>query len=290
MSDVVMSMRTARLADRRGVAILAGSVVLHALVLAVMALRLFEPERTDPPIVPTPPIFVEIEPRPLLEGEAARVPAPSASPSAVPDTRPLTAPTAIVRAPTLNPEDEEEDDRPSAPSPRLSPGSANAATSGTPGAGADNGAWQVRPEGLGAQVGRAMRLGAGGCRIMDGRLNPTEQAICDEEFNAAAAAAAGRPIGSRTLTPAEIRREAQFARDGAAALRSYEARRAPLRSGVGVVTSGEGVGGNFGTGTAGAHLDPSFRDGADNLLRQDSNKLTGPRRLRGLTPPRPADD
>ncbi len=288
MSDVVMSMRTARLADRRSVAILAGSAVLHALVFAVMALRLFEPERTDPPVVPSPPIFVEMEPRPLLEGERARVPAPAASPGAVPDTRPLTAPTAIVRAPTLNPEDEEDDDRPSPPTPRFSPGSASSAANGTPGTSADNGPWQVRPEGLGARVGRAMRLGAGGCRIMDGRLNPTEQAICDEEFNAAAAA--GRPIGGRTVTPAEVRREAQFARDGAAALRSYEARRAPLRAGVGVVTSGEGVGGNLGIGTAGAHLDPAFRDGADNLLRQDSNKLGGPRRLRGLTPPPPADD
>ncbi len=296
MSDIVMPVRSTGLADhrrsrppdRRGAAILTGSIALHALVLAALALRLFEPQRADPPVVPTPPIFIEIEPRPLLEGERARLPSPAPAATAAPETRPLTGPTVIVRAPALTPEDEEDDDRPSPPAPRLSAGASGATDTGAPSSAASSGAWQVRPEGLGARVGRAMRLGAGGCRIMDGRLNPTEQAICDEEFNAAAAA--GRPIGGRTLTPGEARREAQFAREGAAALRSYEARRAPLRAGVGVVTSGEGVGGNFGAGAAGAHLDPSFRDGADNLLRQDSNKLDGPRRLRGLTPPPPADD
>ena len=123
---------------------------------------------------------------------------------------------------------------------------------------------------------------------MDGRLNATEQAICDENFNAAAGAAG--PLGPRTLNPGEARREARFAQEGAAALARYDARRAPLRAGVGVVTSGEGVGGNFGIGTAGAHLDPQFRQGADNVLRQDSNKLGEPRRLPGVTPPPPMDD
>lgn len=296
MSDIVMPTRSAGLADRRpsrppdrrGATILAGSVALHAAFFAALALRLFEPERADPPLPLPPPILVQIEPRPLLEGERARLPAPAPSTNAAPETRPLTGPTVIFRAPAVTPEDEEDDVRPSPPAPRLSPAPSGPATAGPSPPPADSGAWQVRPEGLGARVGRSMRLGAGGCRIMDGRLNPTEQAICDENFNAAAGA--GRPVGPRTLTPGEARREARFAREGAAALRGYEARRAPLRGGVGVVTSGDGIGGNLGIGSAGAHLDPPFRDGADNLLRQDSNKLVGPRRFRGLTPPPPTND
>lgn len=297
MSDIVMPARATGLADRkapgqpgrRSAAILAGSVGLHALILAALALRLFEPERSDPPIPRDTPIFIEIEPRPLLEGEQARLPAPAQTTSSAPETRPLTGPTVIFRAPSVTPRDEEDEEAlPSPPAPRLSPGPSGPAAAGVPAAPVNSGAWQVQQEGISARVGRAMRLGAGGCRIMDGRLNPTEQAICDEEFNAAAAAA--RPVGPRTLSPGEARREVQFARDGAAALRSYDARRAPLRSGVGAVTSGEGVGGNFGTGAAGSHLDPSFRDGADNLLRQDSNKLNGPRRLPALTPPPAASE
>lgn len=297
MSDIVMLPRSTgpadrrppRPADRRAAVILGGSVVLHGAILAALALRVFEPERSDPPIPPDAPIFIEIEPRPLLEGERARLPAPAPATSAAPETRPLTGPTVIFRAPAVTPRDEEDDEAlPSPPAPRLSPGPSGPAATGAPAAPANSGAWQVQQEGMSARVGRAMRLGAGGCRIMDGRLNPTEQAICDEEFNAAAGAAGS--VGPRTLTPGEARREAGFARAGAAALRSYEARRAPLRSGVGVVTSGEGVGGNLGMGTAGAHLDPVFRDGADNLLRQDSNKLGGPRRLPGVTPPPPVGD
>ena len=296
MSDIAVHARARGLADRPPprplnrwwVASFAGSLALHGAILAALALRLFEPERVDPTVPPDAPIFIEIEPRPLLEGERARLPAPATATSAAPETRPLTGPTVIFRAPAVTPRDEEDDEAlPSPPAPRLSPGPSGPAATGTPSAAA-SGAWQVQQEGMSARVGRAMRLGAGGCRIMDGRLNPTEQAICDEDFNAAAAAA--RPVGPRTLTPGEARREARFAQEGAAALARYDARRAPLRAGVGVVTSGEGVGGNFGIGAAGAHLAPQFRDGADNLLRQDSNKLGGPRRLPGVTPPPPADD
>lgn len=296
MTDIAVPSRSKGLADRppprpadgRAAAILAGSVVLHGAILAALALRLFEPERSDLPMPPDAPIFIEIEPRPLLEGERARPPAPAPATSAAPETRPLTGPTVIFRAPAVTPRDEEDDETlPAPPAPRLSVGPSGPANTGAP-APADSGAWQVRPEAMGARVGRALRLGAGGCRTMDGRLNATEQAICDEEFNAAAGAA--RPVGPRTLTPGEARREARFAQEGAAALARYDARRAPLRAGVGVVTSGEGVGGNLGMGTAGAHLDPQFRQGADSVLRQDSNKLGGPRRLPSVTPPPPVDD
>lgn len=269
MSDIVMPVRStgpadhrrSRPLDRRGAAILTGSIALHALFLAALALRLFEPDRADPPLPQAPPIFIEIEPRPLLEGERARLPSPAPAATAATETRPLTGPTVIVRAPAVTPRDEDEEDEtlPSPPAPRLSPGPSGAAATGSPSPPADSGAWQVRPETLGARVGRSMRLGAGGCRIMDGRLNPTEQAICDEDFNAAAGAA--RPIGPRTLTPGEARREAGFAREGAAALARYEARRAPLRAGVGVSgASPDCPGGNLRGTCAGAYLPERYQN------------------------------
>lgn len=267
MSDIAVHARMRGLADRPPsrplnrwwVASFAGSLAFHGAILAALALRLFEPERADPPVPPDAPIFIEIEPRPLLEGERARLPAPApaTSSSAAPETRPLTGPTVIFRAPAVTPRDEEDDEAlPSPPAPRLSPGPSGPAATGAP-APADSGAWQVRPEALGARVGRALRLGAGGCRTMDGRLNATEQAICDENFNAAAGAAG--PLGPRTLNPGEARREARFAQEGAAALARYDARRAPLKSGVGVSgASPDCPGGNLRGTCAGVHLREHF--------------------------------
>ncbi|MBB5746158.1 hypothetical protein [Brevundimonas variabilis] len=269
MSDIAVRARTLGLADRSAspppnrwwVASFAGCVTLHVAILSILALRLFEPERAYPPVPPNVPIFIEIEPRPLLEGERARLPAtaPATSTTAAPETRLLTRPTVIVRAPAVTPRDEEDDDAlPSPPAPRLSPGPSGPAATGAP-APADSGAWQVRPEALGARVGRTLRLGAGGCRTMYGRLNSTEQAICDENFNAAAGAAG--PVGPRTLNPGEARREARFAQEGAAALARYEARRAPLRSGVGVSgASPDCPGGNLRGTCAGAHLPDHYQN------------------------------
>ena len=255
MADaVVLSAPTGR-DSRRRAALLAASLALHVAVLAPMALRLFE---TDPGRTPAQdtPVFVEMEPRPLLAGEQARVPATPPS-RATTETRPLTRPVADVLAPRELNEDEDED-APSAPNPRAG----GAPVAGAPAPPVDAPAWRFAPENLGAAVGRSMRTGAGGCRIMDGRLSVAEQALCDDRFNAAAGLA--RPLGPRSLTPGEARREAGFARDGERALSQYDARRAPMRAGVGVSgASPECVGGNLRGTCAGALLRDEFQHQED---------------------------
>ncbi|MDP3404392.1 MAG: hypothetical protein Q8S03_06845 [Brevundimonas sp.] len=239
---------------RRNVGVFALSVLFHAAVLTPIGLGLFSapPERI---VVPSPPLFVEMEPRPLLSGETARVPAPAASP-ATREPAPALGET-LPSLPRTRLRDEEDEDGPSAPAPR--PG-----TPAPPGApSAPTGAWTVTPEGMAAAVGRSLRTGPAGCRTMDGRLSPGEQALCDDRFNEAAGRAG--PLGPRTLNASEARREAGFARDGARALAQYEARRRPLSGGSGIVGPGDCPGSNLGAGCAGAHLDPAIRQGATTV-------------------------
>lgn len=260
------------LADRRRAVVLTGSVLLHAAILWPLALGLFA---AKPPVLrdayPSP-IFVDIEPRPLLEGETTREPIPAASAARE------TTPTLGEAVPSISRErtrKEDEDDQPSTPNPRIG----ITAPPGQPTASEE--AWRVTPESQAAAIGRSMRTGAGGCRIMDGRMTPGEQQLCDERFNEAAGR--GRSIGPRTLPPSEQRRDAQFARDGAAAMAGYEARRRPLAGGVGIVGPGDCPGSNLGAGCAGAHLDPALRQGATTVgnpgLRQE--RPTDMRPIRG---------
>ena len=256
--------------DKRNRAIvLAGSLVLHAVVLAPLAMRLFEPDASEPAAAFDPTIYIEMEPRPLLNGETARPPAPAAARPA--DTRPLTGPVADPTAPR-RPEDE---DRPAPPSPRI----AAAPPAGAPAPPATLNPWSVAGDRNDAAIVQSLRTGVAGCRNMEGRLSAAEQALCDQRFGEAGARA-GSP-GARTLTPAEARRQAQFARDGAAALERYESKRRPLGSGVGITGPADCVGSNFGTGCAGAHLDPSIRQGATTNLRQGGNQTEGMRRIPG---------
>lgn len=269
MSNAGLSIASWRsLADRRRAAILVGSVALHAALLAPLALGLLTralPVFTDPFDTP---IFVEIEPRPLLAGETAREPefAASEAREAVP-TLGETIPS--IARDRLREKDDE--DRPTPPNPRV-----GHPLVGPPPASADP--WQVQPESMAAAVGRSMRTGAGGCRIMDGRLSEAEQRLCDERFNEAAGRAG--PVGPRTLTPSEQRREVQFARDDARAIAQYEARRRPLAGGVGIVGPGDCPGSNFGVGCAGAHLDPAIRQGATTVgnpgMRQERDNAMLP--------------
>lgn len=269
---------------RRGLALLAASLGLHAAILVPMALRLFETERPAPPLGDTP-IYIDIEPRPSLQGERARIPMAATSASVAVETRPLTGPTVILRAP-VRPEEDDDADLPSPPAPRIVVGPSGPVAAGTPEPPADIGAWQVVPGGVRDGIARSMRLGAGGCRIMDGRLDPTEQRICDEAFNEAAGRAG--PPGRRSLNPGEARRQAQFARDGARALAQYEARRAALSGGVGVVGPADCPGSNLGIGCAGSHLDPSLRpDSTQNIrTRRDGDRAAGTPLTPGAPSPR----
>ncbi len=258
--------------------ILLGSTALHLAVFAVMALRILDSsDVTSAPVVRSP-IYVEVEPRPMVQGERARLTTQITVPASAP-IRPLTGPEVAIRAPALNRRGEDTSDSPSPPSPRIALPSG---VEGRPALSSDSATapWRVRPETQGDRVGRAYRLGAGGCRMMDGRLSPAEQHRCDSDFNAAAGEARG--IGPRRLSPVEARREAEFARDGARALQRFEGRRAPLRPGPGIVGPADCVGSNFGIGCAGAHLPDvagvDMRQGATTNIRQGSNKLRAPDR------------
>jgi hypothetical protein len=263
----------ARRSSSRRAAVLAASVVFHALVLTPLAIGLFA---DDPPVfteVPDIPIFVEMEPRPLLEGETAREPTPASA--AGRETAPVVGEAVPSLARDRTREEEDEEDRPTPPVPRIgaSPLVAPPPASSDP--------WQVRPEALAAAVGRSMRTGAGGCRMMDGRLSAAEQRLCDDRFNEAAGRAG--PLGARTLTASEQRRDAQFARDGAAALARHAARRRGLAGGVGILGPGDCPGSNLGAGCAGAHLDPAIRQGATTVANPGlgSNDLAPMRRIPG---------
>lgn len=240
-------------------AIVAVSVGLHAVVLGYVGYKAFDPPRfygdggpIDDPLLPRPVIFVEIEPRPLLRGEVARTretPAPASPMQTLPDsgTR-LDETTGATGSAAAG-------DQPSAPSPR-------AAAAGAPPPPGDVGTapWRVRPETMGDRVGRSLRTSPVGC-TNPRLLSPAERAICDDRFGARAAAAA--PIDG-TGNP---ERDARFAREGARALASYEARRRPLAGGTGNVGVQEGPGSNFGMGVAGAHLDPALRPDSTTNVR-----------------------
>lgn len=267
MADAAFSIakmsRLAGPAGRRRALVLGASLAFHALILVPLALRLFE--TTNVPAFDTrpPPIYLELEPRPLLAGETARQPTFARAP--LDETAPARSAARVSeRVPTLK----DDEDLPTAPAPRI----AATAPAGSPPAG--DAAWRVTGESLGAAVARSLRTGAAGCRMMDGRLSPGEQALCDERFNEAAGRAP--PLGPRTLNASEARREAQFARDGARALAGYEARRRPLSGGVGIVGPGDCPGSNLGAGCAGAHLDPALRQGATTVGNPGlgSNDLT----------------
>lgn len=234
--------------DRRW-GLLAVSVVLHVLVLAPLALRLIQPEPPiqdyDPPVV-----LMQVEPRPLLEGERPR---PATRPPAQEAVRPAadTAPAAL--SPTRpQPRDEEDEDRPTSPLPRV--GTAPPAGVTIPND------WTVRPEALGDRVARSLREGIPGCRMRRGEMTDAEQAACDERFGQAAAGAA--PI----VGSGDRERDARFAAEGARALAQYEARRAPLSGGVGVSgASPDCVGGNLRGTCAGAHLREHYQRPEENF-------------------------
>src|SRR5690606_20498392 len=140
-----------------------------------------------PQAPPEPPIlYLDIEPRPMLDGEAARVrPAPRT------ETTPerLRLPGSVAAARPLPPRDpraEADNDVPPAPpSPRV--GSPQPGVPAAPPA--SGGGWTVRPESQGDRVARGLRSSAVGCRARD-LLSETERAICDDRFGEAAARAA----------------------------------------------------------------------------------------------------
>ena len=246
--------------------IVVASLVFHAVALGLLAysaLGIDERyvERDDRNLIP-----LDLEPRPLLRGETAR-----ARPTIARDRPALTQPPtrSAISGPS-RPLDR-PDTAPFTPRLAATPPADTPAPPDDP--------WRLRPEDLGSAIGRSLRGGILGCRGMAAPLTAAEQAACDQQLGQAAARAG--PPGPRTLTAAEARREAGFARDGARALARYEAQRAPLAGGVGVVGPADCIGSNFGTGCAGAHLDPAIRQGATTNIRQRSNQTDAMRPIPG---------
>jgi hypothetical protein len=229
---------------------LAASTSFHVLLLAAIGLGLTQ-TRFETPIDEPPPLYLDLTPRPLLPDEVARRPT---RPQAVSTGREAAAASSARALPDIL------EERPSPPAPRLAPpapqGLSGPAAEGPVAGSPAADPWRFRPQDMRGAVARSLRLGAAGCRTMDGQLPAGEQQFCDERFNAGAAEAARRhPPGGRSLTPSEARREAQFAREGAAAMARYERRRSGPGPGTGVAGAApECVGGNLRGTCPGAHL------------------------------------
>ena len=247
-------------------ALVAASVVFHIVVLAVLGLQAVEIGDAPPP--QSPVVFLDIAPRPMLKDETARVrPTPSET---TPDrlTLPDKAAAANRALPLRDPREEEQSQGlPNAPSPRIgmpAPGVP------APPPSAAAGGWTVRPETQGDRVQRGLNTSALACRTPQ-LLTSAEQASCDERMaNAANSTPSMRGSGDPDT-------DSRFARQGAARLAEYEARRRPLSGGTGNVGPQDGPGSNFGMGVAGAHLDPSLRpDSTTNIrTRRDGQRSSG---------------
>ena len=226
--------------------VVALSLMAHLLVLGLLAFGAFGPVMNT--TRPLSPLYVDIQPRPLLEGERPRPPRTPPPTSTAP--LPATADRSMrVTDPPARPEDDDEE------APVTRP-----ATPGLPGRPSSE--WAVRPETEGGRVARSLRTSTLGCNARNGRMSAAEQAVCDEAFNEAAAQAT--PIRG-TDNPA---RDARFAAEGRREIERYEARRRPLAGGTGVTGVGDCPGSNFGMGCPGAHLDPGFRQDTNDQLDQ----------------------
>lgn len=231
---------------RRNPALVAASVAAHAVLLGLLAWRTVEPPA--PREIAPPTFLIQIEPRPLLRDEAAprprSVPAEAASPTA----RPAAA-QASATVPHRPRDEDEEEDRPSTPVPRRPA----AAPAGTPAPAAEEDRWRLRPEPTGQAIARSLRASPVGCARPE-RLSPAEREVCAERLGERADRAA--PI----VGSGDAARDARFAREGAAAIAAYEARRRPLSGGFGVSgASPDCPGGNLRGTCAGAHLPEHYQ-------------------------------
>ncbi len=187
---------------RRRAGIILFSVTLHGLILTPLALHLDGSTPKRPAAPHQTPLYVDIEPRPRLALQPGRAPT-------APAHRPRRANPSPVRQDQVSPAQPDS----SAPAPEV-----RVLASSPP----DRGRWQVRPEFIGAPPSPVTGRGASGYRSMAERLDPGEQARCDQLF---AEAAAGRAPITGTNNPV---RDARFAALGDQALANYDRRRAPL--------------------------------------------------------------
>lgn len=183
------------------------SLAFHGLVLTPLALNLFGSKPQRPASSTQPPIYIDILPRPLRLGEPERVPMMDVQTNSQGD-RPRPDLEPSPRQPLI----------PSTPAIPVDPHSSVASVI------PPDDHWRVRPADTTDRIGAAMRRSSAGCRTLAGRLDPAEQARCDQIF--AEAAARGSSI-TGTNDPV---RDARFAALGDQALADYDRRRAPLKA------------------------------------------------------------
>lgn len=190
-------------------ALVTGSVVFHAVVLGALGLR--SVEITDASPLQPPLLYLNIEPRPMLKDEAARIRMPRA------DNR-SAAPLQRDRTVSRN---QDSSASPTRPNPRLA---APATDLQAPAATETDRAWTVRPEASSGPGLRSQRANGLSCRSPQ-FLTPAERDICDDRFGQAAARAA--PITGS----GDPDTDARFAREGGERLAAYAARREALTPG-----------------------------------------------------------
>lgn len=184
-----------------------GSVVFHTVVLGALGLR--SVETTDASPFEPPLLYLDIEPRPILESEAARMKTPRT------DDRSAAQPQRDYDVSRHR----DGSVSPTPPAPR-SP--APAADAPAPAASQADSVWTVRPEASGPGLGGS-RANVIACRSPQ-LLTPAERAICDDRFGQAARAAPITGSGDPDT-------DSRFALEGAERLAAYAARREALTPG-----------------------------------------------------------
>ena len=255
----------AKAADRgRLPAVIAASLLFHALLLGYLAFQDVEANRRYGARAPTPmtPIFLDIEPRTAW---------PAAQAPSVTDGSqlPIGARAGWSRPPVsamsgLVP---------------LSPGAAPAAPKA---ATAVETTRNLPSLAVGDRVARSLRRTVE-CASPD-LLTPAERSACDQLY----AARPGAGVPPSFMGSGDARRDSRFAREGAQALADYERRRRPLSGRGGHFRPDDCGASNLGFNCAGAHLKPEFRRDPDSELNQilgsDRGDPTAPRLP---PPPRP---
>ena len=242
--------------DWRKAGLATASVVINLALLTTLSFTALGAGDRDRISIP-PPVYLDIEPRPLLPEERPREPV-YASPTTPAQSASQTQ-RAVSRSATADPSAE----RPTPPRPRVTlPAPQGVPTPANP--------WRVDPDDQRAGMARGLRQGAVGCASPE-LLNELERRHCRERFGERAAVA---PPITGTGNP---ERDAVFAREGARRLAQWEAQRRPLSGGAGVVGPADCIGSNFGTGCAGAHLDPSLAPDSsrDVRTRRDGPPASG---------------
>jgi len=229
-------------------------VALHLAAIAALA---FGAKSVLPPARPqAPTLYIEIEPRPLIDGEKPRVVAPQPDETIQPADRHQKSMTNA-------------DSRPDRPQPRLAQGVSPDQSA------EDTSAWQVAPQSVDEEtsrrVGQSLRTSVLGCQYPD-RLTQQERDVCDDREGERTARALERL--ERIPGSGNARRDARFEAEGQRRLQSFEdRRRPPPDSQLGNVGPEEGPGSNLGIGAAGRHLDPSLRPDSTELIQ---TKRDGP--------------